>query len=63
MVKVVSFLLVMALAGWAAWHFGILQSVGGAFDDWLNYIGMSRESEPMRSNQDWKDSYWDKSKR
>ena len=62
MVKVLSFLLVLALAGVAAWHFGILQSVAGAFDDWLAYIGMGRGSEQMGTSKEWKGGYWDKSK-
>jgi hypothetical protein len=37
--KIISFVLVVALAGWAAWYFGVVQAVAGAFDDWLAYIG------------------------
>ena len=37
--KWVSFILFLVVAAWVAWYFGILQGVGGAFDDWLKYIG------------------------
>jgi hypothetical protein len=60
--KWVSFLLFVALAGWAAWYFGVIQGVAGAFDDWLAYIGMGRGSEQLGTNPDWKGSYWDKGK-
>jgi hypothetical protein len=37
--KWVSFLAVLVLAAAVLWYFGVLQELGGAFDDWLKYIG------------------------
>jgi hypothetical protein len=62
MMKWLSFLLVLGVAAWAAWHFGVVQAAAGAFDDWLAYIGMGRGSEQMGTSREWKGGYWDRSK-
>ena len=62
MVKVISFLLVLAVGLWVAWYFGALQGVGSAFDDWMRYIGVSGNDSPMNQKSDFKGSYWDKAK-
>jgi hypothetical protein len=62
MVKVISFLLVLALAVAAAWHFGALQAVGDAFDGWMRYIGVTGNDSPMKEHSDFGGSYWDKKK-
>ena len=38
--KWVTFVLVVIVAGWAAWYFGVLQGLIEPFDDWMKYIGV-----------------------
>jgi hypothetical protein len=37
--KWVTFVLVLIVAAWAAWYFGILAGLVEPFDDWMKYIG------------------------
>lgn len=38
--KWVTFVLVLIVAAWAAWYFGILAGLVEPFDDWMKYIGV-----------------------
>ena len=37
--KWVSFALVLIVAAWAAWYFGVLKGVEEPFDAWMKWIG------------------------
>jgi hypothetical protein len=39
--KWVSFVLVLVVAAWVSWYFGVIQEVVKGFEDWLKYIGMA----------------------